>query len=631
MKHKIKTSGMFATTIAGRPDLGKTSLKLPAVTDRPLQPAAPESRSVAYALVRPDPNQPRKSFSEASLAELADSIKEQGIIQPLLVEFIPAAYELREPELAVKEWQVINKTSGGVIEHGPEKLCRDWLDRCHEKTGGGKDGYCIIAGERRWRAAGIVGLKELPALVYRGLSAQQRFTIQFIENNQREAVTALEEATAMQAQLASRRVDNPKFSPEDLAKELGMSRANCYERLALTRLHAPLREALLTGKVSASGASKIAKLPTPKMQAAVLGEVEQKLKYGHGYSVRDFDQLVDDYMKQLSEAPFDTALTYGNSKTGILDACTNCPKRSGNMLGEFPDLKSRQNVCTDPDCFAGKCKAFYLESAEAARMKGALVFTAKEFKAKRSEYVSAQEHVYGENRSGEFAKLAGKHAPEPVLLVTEHGVEKFYPRSEMFDALKLAGVKQSKRNLPETAEDKTKREAKEKELAGLKVSREALCVGLLPVLAKALVKLKDAVAWEITAGLLEEASSMRWMDDQYEDALVTGVKPVRDRLLGQLFSNNEASPVTHVGDWEKKILPFWKMAGVDLIVEEKKADTTQQAALPLAKKKPEQGKLLDVKQTTKTKFKMSAATKAKILASQRARWARVKASAKGTK
>ena len=105
--------------------------------------------------------------------------------------------------------------------------------------------YRIVAGERRWRAAGIVKLAELPAVVHRGLTDKQRFAIQFIENNQRENVTAIEEAEAMAGQLASRRKDKPDFSPEDLAKELGISRAGCYERLKLTRLHPPVRKALL--------------------------------------------------------------------------------------------------------------------------------------------------------------------------------------------------------------------------------------------------------------------------------------------------------------------------------------------------------------------------------------------------
>ena len=71
-------------------------------------PTVGTSQTVPYAKVRPDPNQPRKAFDEVKLKELADSIAQQGIIQPLLLETVPAEYVLYEPDLTNAQWRVVN-------------------------------------------------------------------------------------------------------------------------------------------------------------------------------------------------------------------------------------------------------------------------------------------------------------------------------------------------------------------------------------------------------------------------------------------------------------------------------------------------------------------------------------------
>ena len=106
---------------------------------------------VSVSSLRPNPNQPRRHFDEAALRELADSIKSQGIIQPLLV-------------------------------------------RPH----GGDNTYQIVAGERRWRAAQLAGLKEVPVFV-RELSDKEVMAAALIENLQREDLNPIEEAEALQA------------------------------------------------------------------------------------------------------------------------------------------------------------------------------------------------------------------------------------------------------------------------------------------------------------------------------------------------------------------------------------------------------------------------------------------------
>src|SRR5204863_9593311 len=123
--------------------------------------------------------------------------------------------------------------------------------------------------------------------------------VQMIENLQRENLTALEEAAALQKRVQS------GARPDDLARELGLSRATVYGRLALTRLEAPVRKALIEGTISTVVAQLVGLVPDKKKQEKLLGEAE-----GHEWSgpmpVREVqDRIEEDYCKALKEAPFD--------------------------------------------------------------------------------------------------------------------------------------------------------------------------------------------------------------------------------------------------------------------------------------------------------------------------------------
>ena len=139
------------------------------------------------ASIRPNPYQPRAHFDEEALGELSDSIREVGLLQPVLVR--PAG-----------------------------------------------DGYELIAGERRWRAAGRAGLEHIPALVRE--SDDSRTLVQaLVENLQREDLTALEEAEAYQQLL-----ERPGLTQEDLAARLGKSRPAITNALRLLTLPDAVKE-----------------------------------------------------------------------------------------------------------------------------------------------------------------------------------------------------------------------------------------------------------------------------------------------------------------------------------------------------------------------------------------------------
>ncbi|MCQ2534950.1 MAG: ParB/RepB/Spo0J family partition protein [Clostridia bacterium] len=152
--------------------------------------------------VAPNTDQPRKKFNEDSLQELADSIKEHGVIQPLIVQ----------------------------------------------KKG---NGYKIVAGERRWRASRLAGLEVVPAIV-RELTDEQTMEQALIENLQREDLNPLEEAMAMNNLLKTH-----KLSQEQLAQKLGKPRATIANTIRLINIDESLQDFLVNGDLSAGHAKAL--------------------------------------------------------------------------------------------------------------------------------------------------------------------------------------------------------------------------------------------------------------------------------------------------------------------------------------------------------------------------------------
>lgn len=161
--------------------------------------------------ISPNEGQPRKDFDEEALRELSDSIKENGVIQPIIVQ----------------------------------------------KKG---SGYRIVAGERRWRASRLAGLKVIPAIV-RELTDQQTMEQALIENLQREDLNPLEEAYAMQNLLKAH-----KMSQEQLAKKLGKPRATIANTVRLINIDESLQDFIRNGDLSAGHAKALLSLKDPEDQ-----------------------------------------------------------------------------------------------------------------------------------------------------------------------------------------------------------------------------------------------------------------------------------------------------------------------------------------------------------------------------
>ena len=152
--------------------------------------------SVFINLLKPNPYQPRKDFQDDKLNELADSIKEKGVIQPLIVE------------------------------------------ENNDNT------YTIIAGERRFRASKIAGLKEVPVII-RSFSKEDKIEIALIENIQRENLSPLEEACGYKSLM-----DIMNLNQEEVAKKVGKNRSTVANSLRLLKLPENMHDALHSGEIT---------------------------------------------------------------------------------------------------------------------------------------------------------------------------------------------------------------------------------------------------------------------------------------------------------------------------------------------------------------------------------------------
>lgn len=193
--------------------------------------------NVPVNAIGPNPLQPRQSMDSESLAELAASIREHGLIQPLIVT------RVERPEGEVR--------------------------------------YQLVTGERRWRAAQMAGLPTVPVIV-REASSRQMLEWALVENLQRTDLNPLEEAHAYRTLMVEF-----GLTQEQVAEEVGKSRAAVTNALRLLRLPGEIKEALLAEEISEGHARALLGLPTPEAQIAALTTVRDR-----ALSVRQTEELV---------------------------------------------------------------------------------------------------------------------------------------------------------------------------------------------------------------------------------------------------------------------------------------------------------------------------------------------------
>ena len=188
--------------------------------------------------IKPNANQPRKVFDKDALADLSDSIKQHGVIQPIIVRPHNGAYE-------------------------------------------------IVAGERRWRASRLAGLKDVPCLV-RELTDEELMLFAIIENMQREDLNAVEEAEGL-----DRMISTFGMTQEQVSKSVGKSRPYITNSLRLLKLPEQVKKMISEGKISAGHGRALLAIKTDKEIIAVAKEIEKK-----GLSVRDVEKLSEGTAKK---------------------------------------------------------------------------------------------------------------------------------------------------------------------------------------------------------------------------------------------------------------------------------------------------------------------------------------------
>ncbi len=197
---------------------------------------------VSLSLVEPNRKQPRKSFNEDKLEELADSIKQHGVLIPLMV-----------------------RHNGNMFE--------------------------IIAGERRWRASKKAGLKEIPVIIRDDLTEEQIFEIQLIENIQREDLNPIEEALGYE-----RLIKEFHMKQDEVAEKVSKSRVAITNSMRLLKLSPEVQQMVIDEKLTTGHARALISVEDPDKQIALAERIfDEKL------SVREAEKIVKQLDKPVKE------------------------------------------------------------------------------------------------------------------------------------------------------------------------------------------------------------------------------------------------------------------------------------------------------------------------------------------
>ena len=187
-------------------------------------------RNIPIHKITPGTTQPRKSFAKEKLQELADSIKQQGVLQPVIVKKVTKS----------------NTVPSGRTPH-----------------------FEILAGERRWRACQMAGLKTIPAIIKEEvMNKQSRLEMALIENIQRENLNPIEEASAYYELLSKYRM-----TQEQISKKVGKDRATIANTLRLLKLNSQIQKLISDGKISIGHAKVLLGVNNSRLQKQLANQV----------------------------------------------------------------------------------------------------------------------------------------------------------------------------------------------------------------------------------------------------------------------------------------------------------------------------------------------------------------------
>jgi ParB family chromosome partitioning protein len=270
--------------------IGEMDQPVPAEAERPTVSA---DRMIPIEFVTRNPRNPRRFFDDAELHDLASSIRQHGIVQPIVARTLA------------------------------------------------RDRYEIIAGERRWRAAQLAGLIEIPVII-RDVDDKTALEIAIVENVQRSDLNALEEALGYEQLIAEY-----GYTQNDLGEIIGKSRSHVANSLRLLKLPEPVRDMLAAGSLSAGHARALVSTSDPSALARTI--------VSKGMSVRDAEKLAQNDIKAQSEPhahvqrnqkDSDTlALERTLSDTLGLDVFINHKASGGQIRISYKSLEQLEEVC----------------------------------------------------------------------------------------------------------------------------------------------------------------------------------------------------------------------------------------------------------------------------------------------
>lgn len=291
--------------------------------------AAAEFQIIGLKNLRPSKTNPVGRTDKKDLAELVASIRECGVLQPVVVR---------------------------PLDMG--------------------NGYEIVCGHRRCAAAEAAGLDAVPAMV-RVLSQAEALELQITENLQRKDVHPLDEADGY-----ARLRDAHGYTVEAIASRVGKSRAYVYQRLALGQLDPEVKKLVAKDGLNVGIAFVIARIPSVELQREAASKVAEMGRKEYDPKTRQYvsippsiaqvrEYVTDHYMLDMKAAPFNILDPLLVPEAG---PCKTCPKRTANALELFDDLEKGADLCLDPACFKTKREADWkAKTAQYAARKDVVV------------------------------------------------------------------------------------------------------------------------------------------------------------------------------------------------------------------------------------------------------------------
>ena len=280
----------------------------------------PEIELMALSEIVPSPLNPRKSFSEDAISELAENIRHQGLLQPITVR------------------PMVDEVIDGVTVTLPAGN----MAPSH---------YEVVCGERRYRACKKLNMFEMPVIV-RDLSDDEAFDAMITENLQRKDIDPIEEAQAFTA------LRQRGQQIIDIATRFGRTYAYVSDRIRLAQLKEPLRLAVSAGRIPLRGGYLLARLNEDDQQAFIDDNYDEDCDY----TVSDIEEWLDRHFMNLWNAPFqdgETLQETWNPDGKLIRRCDTCDCNTCNHGCLFADMKTDEPQCIDEVCYKRKADIYY--------------------------------------------------------------------------------------------------------------------------------------------------------------------------------------------------------------------------------------------------------------------------------